>query len=174
MLKFGLSVRFGRYALNLYVALYAHLLNGSGDKGQLAGLQRDLALGIAHRARAGLGHQGHKGIGIGQGEGAGAVHTEGVHKAAVVEPVLVDEFGTDGGGVVGLVEAELEGELAAKDFGPIVAYQLSAVLHEQRTDGVAALALAVGERQGAHGSGERLALPKGIGILQQQFSYPCL
>ena len=39
MLKFGLSVRFGRYALNLYVALYAHLLNGSGDKRQLAGLQ---------------------------------------------------------------------------------------------------------------------------------------
>lgn len=110
MLKFGLSVRFGRYALNLYVALYAHLLNGSGDKRQLAGLQRNLALGIAHRARAGLGHQSHKGIGIGQGEGAGAVHTEGVHKAAVVESVLIHQPGTDEGGIVHLVEAELEGE----------------------------------------------------------------
>ena len=148
----GLSVRLGRYALNLYVALYAHLLNGSGDKGQLAGLQRDLALGIAHRARAGLGHQGHKGIGIGQGEGAGAVHTEGVHKAAVVEPVLVDEFGTDGGGVVGLVEAELEGELAAKDFGPIVAYQLGAVLDKEGADGIALLFLAVGEGERAGGA----------------------
>ena len=115
-LNFGLSVRFGRYALNLYVALYAHLLNGSGDKGPLAGRQRDLALGIAHRARAGLGHQGHKGVGIDQGEGA--VHTEGVHKAAVVEPVLVDEFGTDGGGVVGLVEAELEGGTRGQRLRP--------------------------------------------------------
>ena len=167
MLKFGLSVRFGRYALNLYVALYAHLLNGSGDKRQLAGLQRDLALGIAHRARAGLGHQGHEGISIGQREGAGAVHTEGVYKAAVVEPVLVDEFGTDGGGVVGLVEAELEGELAAKDFGPIVAHQLGSVLDKEGADGIALLFLAVGEGECASGAREGLGRTKGVGVLQE-------
>ena len=151
-LKFGLSVRLGRYALNLYVALYAHLLNGSGDKGQLAGLQHDLALGIGHGAGACLGHKGHKGIGTGQVQGLGAIHTDGLHIAAVMESVLIYQLGTDGGGIVHLVKTELEGEFLPEHLGPVVAHQLGTVLDKQRTDGVAALGHAVGERQGAHGS----------------------
>ena len=132
------------------MALQGYLLAGGGHQHQLSGLQGELRLGIGHRVGACLGHKGHKGIGTGQVKGLGAIHTDGLHIAAVVESVLIHQLGTDGGGIVHLVKAELEGE----------------ILHEQRTDGVAALALAVGERKGAHGSRERLTLPKGIGILQ--------
>ena len=154
-------------ALDQAMALQGHPLAGGGHQHQLSGLQGEFRLGIGHSAGACLGHKSHKGIGTGQVKGLGAIHTDGLHIAAVVESVLIHQLGTDGGGIVHLVKAELEGEFLPEHLGPVVAHQLGAVLDEQRTDGVATLALAVGERQGAHGSGERLALPKGIGILQQ-------
>ena len=64
-----------------------------------------------------------------------------------MESVLIYQLGTDGGGIVHLVKAELEGKFLPEHLGPVVAHQLGAVLDKQRTDGVAALALAVGERQ---------------------------
>lgn len=154
-------------ALDQAMALQGNPLVGGGHHHQLTGLQGNLRLGIGHRAGACLGHKGHKGIGTGQVKGLGAIHTDGLHIAAVVESVLIHQLGTDGGGIVRLVEAELEGEFLPEHLDPVVAHQLGAVLDKQRTDGVAALALAVGERQGAHGSVKRLALPKCIGILQQ-------
>ena len=131
------------------MAFQGHALAGGGHQHQLSG------------------QQGELGLGTGQVKGLGAIHTDGLHIAAVVESVLIYQLGTDGGGIVHLVKAELQGEFLPEHLGPVVAHQLGAVLDKQRTDGVAALALAVGERQGAHGSGECLTLPKGIGILQQ-------
>ena len=134
------------------MALQGNLLAGGGHQHQLSGLQGELGLGIGHSAGSCLGHKGHKGIGNGQVQGLGAIHTDGLHIAAVVESVLIYQLGTDGSGIVHLVKAEPEGEFLPEHLGPVVAHQLCALLHEQRTDGIAALALAVGERQGAHGS----------------------
>ena len=46
----GLSVRYGLYAFNLNVTLYAHFLNGGGHQHQLSRLQGELRLGIGHSA----------------------------------------------------------------------------------------------------------------------------
>ncbi len=89
------------------MALQGHLLAGCGHQHQLSGLQGELGLGIGHRAGACLGHKGHKGIGTGQVKGLGAIHTDGLHIAAVMESVLIHHLGTDGGGTVHLVKAEL-------------------------------------------------------------------
>ena len=112
-------------------------------------MQGELRLGIGHSARACLGYKGHKGVLSLQVKGVGALYAVGLHVAGVVEAVLVHQLGTDRGGIAAVVEAELEGEFLPEHLGPVVAHQLGAVLDKQRTNGVAALALAVGERQGA-------------------------
>lgn len=134
-------------ALDQAMAFQGHSLAGGGHQHQLSGLQGELRLGIDHSAGACLGHKGHKGIATGQVKGLGAIHTDGLHIAAVMESVLIHQLGTDGGGIVHLVKTELEGEFLPEHLGPVVAQQLGAVLDEQRTDGVVALALAVGECQ---------------------------
>lgn len=104
------------------MALQGHALAGGGHQHQLSGLQGELGLGIGHRAGTCLGHKGHKGIGTGQVKGLGAIYTDGLHIAAVVESVLIHQLGTDGGGIVHLVKTELQGEFLPEHLGPVVAH----------------------------------------------------
>lgn len=82
------------------MAFQGHLLAGGRHQHQLSGLQGELRLGIGHGAGACLGHKNYKGIGTGQVKGLGAIHTDGLHIAAVVESVLIHQLGTDRGGIV--------------------------------------------------------------------------